>query len=65
MSAPKRLYRSLDNKIIAGVCGGLGRYFGLDANRIRIAWLIAALLFGTGLVIYVVLWIVLPLEFHP
>ena len=57
---PKRLNRSGNNKVIGGVCGGLGEYFNLDPNVIR---LIAALLLffgGLSLWVYIVMWIVLP-----
>lgn len=58
----KRLHRSQTDKKIAGVCGGLAEYFGLDASLVRLIWLIALLFFGTGLLFYVILWIVMPAE---
>jgi phage shock protein C len=57
----KRLMRSSIDKKIAGVCGGLGAYFDVDPMIIRLCWLLAVFLGGTGLLAYVVLWIVLPL----
>ncbi len=59
--SPKRLMRSSTDKKIAGVCAGLGAYFDVDPMIIRLCWLLAVLLGGTGLLAYVVLWIVLPL----
>jgi phage shock protein PspC (stress-responsive transcriptional regulator) len=59
--SPKRLMRSSIDKKLAGVCGGLGAYFDVDPMIIRLCWLLAVLLGGTGLLAYVVLWIVLPL----
>jgi phage shock protein C len=59
--SPKRLMRSNTDKKLAGVCGGLGAYFDVDPMIIRLCWLLAVLLGGTGLLAYVVLWIVLPL----
>jgi phage shock protein C len=59
--SPKRLMRSSIDKKIAGVCAGLGAYFEVDATIIRLCWLLAVLLGGTGLLAYMVLWIILPL----
>lgn len=59
-SVRKRLTRSSTDKKIAGVCGGLADYFDLDATVIRIVWLLAVLLAGTGILAYVILWIALP-----
>ncbi|HXY24974.1 MAG TPA: PspC domain-containing protein [Candidatus Acidoferrum sp.] len=56
----KRLVRSTNDRKIAGVCAGLADYFDLDATLIRILWLVAVLCAGTGLVAYIILWIVLP-----
>jgi phage shock protein C len=60
---PKRPFaRFSADKKIAGVCGGVARYFDLDASLVRALWLLCVLLGGTGLVAYVVLWIVMPLD---
>ena len=59
---PKRLYRSRTNSQVGGVAGGLGEYFGIDPTLIRIVWLIAILGLGTGLLLYIILWIVIPQE---
>jgi phage shock protein C len=57
----KRLVRSSTDKKIGGVCGGLADYFDTDATIIRICWLLAILFAGTGLLVYLVLWIALPI----
>lgn len=57
----KRLTRSVTNRRIAGVCGGLAEYFDLDATLIRVVWLLLLLCAGTGLLAYIVMWIVVPL----
>jgi phage shock protein C len=63
MNAPvKRLYRSRTEKKIAGVCGGLAKYFGIDPVIPRIILLVLLLAGGLGLLAYVVCWIVMPLE---
>jgi len=60
---PKRLFaRSSADKKIAGVCAGVARYFDLDATLVRAVWLLCVLFGGCGLVAYVVLWIVMPLD---
>jgi len=57
----KRLYRSSTNKIIAGVCGGLGEYFAIDPVFVRVfAVLLAIIPHGFGLVAYIVAWIIIP-----
>lgn len=53
--------RSSTDKKIAGVCGGLAEYFDIDATIIRVVWLLAVLFAGTGILVYLVLWIVVPL----
>jgi phage shock protein PspC (stress-responsive transcriptional regulator) len=60
--ARKRWMRSSSDKMIAGVCGGLADYFDLDPTLIRIIWVLAFFCAGTGLLAYIILWIVLPLS---
>ena len=55
----KSLYRVSDG-IIAGVCGGLAEFFGLDASLIRIATLILVLFGGLSLWVYIILWLIVP-----
>ena len=58
----KRLYRSREDKIVAGVCGGLGKYFGVDPVLIRVLWVLFSLVYGSGLVAYSILWMIIPKE---
>ena len=58
----KRLFRSSTNQMLGGVCGGLGRYLGIDATLIRVFFVIVGLANGAGVWIYFVLWLALPLE---
>lgn len=58
----KHLYRSRDQRMLMGVCGGLGEYFKLDPTLVRLAFVIATLMGGPGLIAYVVLLIVVPEE---
>jgi phage shock protein PspC (stress-responsive transcriptional regulator) len=55
----KKLQRSLDSKIF-GVCGGLGEYFDIDPTIIRIIFLVALVTFGSGLLLYLILALVMP-----
>lgn len=57
----KRLYRSTEDRRVAGVCGGLAVYFGLESTLVRILYFVALILpGGIGILPYIVLWIVLP-----
>jgi phage shock protein C len=58
----RRLYRSRTNRKLAGVCGGLAQYFNTDATLIRVLFVVLALLGGPGLVIYLLMWILVPEE---
>ncbi|MGC9359982.1 MAG: PspC domain-containing protein [Anaerolineae bacterium] len=55
-----RLYRSSDDKILGGVCGGLARYLGVSAVLIRILFVLLALANGLGVLTYLVLWVLIP-----
>jgi phage shock protein C len=59
MDSYKRLYRSRKNKVIAGVCGGIGEYFKIDPVIVRI---LAVLILGFGWVAYLILAIIIPEE---
>ncbi|WP_040536211.1 PspC domain-containing protein [Legionella drancourtii] len=58
----KRLWRSRKDRKIAGVCGGLGEYFKIDPVWVRITFIIFLLLGGSALLVYLLLWILVPLE---
>jgi phage shock protein C len=60
MEEPRKLYRSRSQRMIAGVCGGLADYFNLDATLVRVLFLLLAVFGGTGLVIYIVMWVIVP-----
>lgn len=59
----KRLVRTLDNRMICGVCGGIGRYFNIDPTLIRLIWVIAAVFGGSGLLVYIIAAIIIPEEY--
>lgn len=58
----RRLVRSSNHKLLAGVCGGLAARFGISPAVARVLWLLFSLLPGPLWVLYVILWIVLPQE---
>ena len=60
MEEPRKLYRSRNQRMLAGVCGGLAEYFNVDATLIRVLFLVLAVFGGSGLVIYVVMWLIVP-----
>ena len=61
----KRLFRDPDNKAVGGVCSGLASFLNIDITIVRIILLLALLLWGSGLIVYLVLWIVVPLAKTP
>jgi len=58
----KRLYRSQSEKMIAGVCGGLGDYMSLDPTVVRLIFILLFIMGGQGLLVYIILWLTMPLE---
>jgi phage shock protein PspC (stress-responsive transcriptional regulator) len=56
----KKLYRDRENGMVGGVLSGLGHYFGVDKVWLRIALLVLVLFYGTGILAYIILWIVMP-----
>ncbi len=58
----RRLYRSRTDAMIGGVCGGIARYGNVDPTIVRLIFVLLALLGGHGILIYLILWLVIPLE---
>lgn len=56
----KKLYRSVRNRMLGGVCGGIGEYFGIDPTIIRVLWAIFICAGGTGLLAYIICLIIIP-----
>jgi len=56
----KRLYRSKDERMLAGICGGLSEYFKIDPVIWRLLFVFATLAGGPGLILYIIMWIVVP-----
>lgn len=57
---PRKMYRSQTNRMVAGVCGGLGEYLSVDPVFIRLFFVLLTLGQGAGVLIYLILWFVLP-----
>jgi phage shock protein C len=60
MTEQKRLYRSKTDKQWAGVCGGLGEYLNIDSTLVRLVFVALTLMGGPGLVLYIIMWLVVP-----
>ncbi len=58
----KRLTRSSTDRKIAGVCAGVAGYFNIDPTIVRIVWAALVLLFGTGIILYLICWILMPVD---
>ncbi|MDN3690552.1 PspC domain-containing protein [Cyclobacterium jeungdonense] len=63
----KKFYRSTQDKLIAGVCGGLANYLGWKADTVRIVYVVASLLSAAfpGLLVYLILWFIIPEDSVP
>ncbi|MCH5186265.1 MAG: PspC domain-containing protein [Oscillospiraceae bacterium] len=59
----KRLYKSRTDRKLGGVCGGLAEYFGIDSTIVRLILVLAVVLFGTGILAYIIAWIIMPDEY--
>lgn len=58
----KRLYRSHKNQVIGGVAAGVAEYFDIDPTIVRIAWALLGMAWGTGVLVYLICWLVIPVN---
>lgn len=58
----KKIYRSKDDYLIAGVCGGLASFFKIDSTLVRVIFILLVLSGGSGFLIYLILWLIIPKE---
>lgn len=58
----KKLYLSNYDKKLAGVCGGIADFFGIDSTIIRVLWVICSMFFGSGILAYLICWVLIPRE---
>lgn len=56
----KKLYKSNKNKMIGGVCGGIGEFFGIDPTLVRLGWVVFCALGGSGILAYIIAAIIIP-----
>ena len=56
----RRIYKSNENKMIDGVCGGLAEYFDIDPTLVRLGWVLFCALGGSGILAYIIAAIVIP-----
>lgn len=60
----KKLYRSQKNKMISGICGGIGEFFDFDPTIVRLIWALLTLMsFGAGILLYIIGAIIIPYEY--
>jgi phage shock protein PspC (stress-responsive transcriptional regulator) len=59
-TSPRTLQRSVNNRVIAGVCSGLANYFAIDPILVRLAFIVVAFAGGASILAYIILWIVVP-----
>ena len=62
MEEPKHLFKSNSNRVLCGVCGGIGDYFSIDPTIIRLVWVLLGCT-GTGIVAYIVAAIIMPEQY--
>jgi phage shock protein PspC (stress-responsive transcriptional regulator) len=62
MNPSKRLYRTREGRIVAGVCSGIAAYFGIDPTLVRLAFAVFTIFGGAGILVYLLAWIVIPEE---
>ena len=58
----KRLYKSSENSMLCGVCGGIAEYFDIDPTLVRLAWVLLGFMGGSGLLAYIIASIVIPVD---
>ncbi|WFD11275.1 PspC domain-containing protein [Tepidibacter hydrothermalis] len=58
----KKVYRSIDDKVLAGVCGGLAKYFDIDSTIIRVLWILGFFAGGLGILAYIICAVIIPQE---
>jgi phage shock protein C len=61
-AGPRLLRRSRDDRVLGGVCGGIGRYLGIDPVLVRVAFAVLVIGLGSGIIVYLLAWLVIPAE---
>ncbi|HET9259808.1 MAG TPA: PspC domain-containing protein [Acidimicrobiia bacterium] len=60
MDSSKKLRRSKEDRLIAGVAGGVAEFFDLDATIVRVVWAFMAIFGGFGVLLYLIMWVIVP-----
>jgi phage shock protein PspC (stress-responsive transcriptional regulator) len=60
MAKMKRLYRSGNERVLGGVCGGIAEYFNIDPTIVRLLWILFIFAFGAGILLYLIAWLIMP-----
>ena len=60
MAKKKKIYRSKKERMIGGVCGGIAEHLDTDPTIVRLLWVLGSLLWGAGLIAYLIAWIIIP-----
>ena len=56
----KRLYKSRDDRMLSGVCGGIAEYFDIDPTLVRLGWALFCALGGSGILVYIIAAVIIP-----
>ena len=56
----KRIYKSNDNRMVDGVCGGIAEYFGIDPTLVRLGWALLCTMGGSGIAAYIIASVIIP-----
>lgn len=60
----KRLYKSEKDKVLCGVCGGIGEYLNIDPVIVRLIWVLVSLYWGAGILLYIIACFIIPKNAH-
>lgn len=60
--SPKKIVRTQEGRMLAGVCSGFARHFEIDVNLVRVGWVLLTCLGGSGILAYIICWLILPEE---
>jgi len=60
MAKIKRLYRSGNERVLGGVCGGVAEYLNIDPTIVRLLWILFVFAFGAGILFYLIAWLIMP-----
>jgi phage shock protein C len=65
MEGPRKIFRSREDRVLFGICGGIGEYLDVDPNAIRLLWIIFMFAGGTGVLAYIIAYFIIPERSRP